>query len=129
MADGKFDLVSIELEHQHRKKARASVKLSFPDGQLDQRVAEGSGMVAATFQAFGFALGNGYDVEDYSVRALGKGADALGECSLILINGSRRMGGIGRDHDIVIASALAYLDALNKLHGYTALNVAGERGI
>jgi 2-isopropylmalate synthase len=51
----------------------------------------------------------------YSVKAITGGADAQGEVSCLIEDGGIRVSGQGAHTDIIMASALAYINALNKL--------------
>jgi 2-isopropylmalate synthase len=61
-------------------------------------------------------VGSGSELLLYSVNAITTGTDAQGEVTVRLARGGRVVNGQGADTDIVIASAKAYLNALNKLH-------------
>ncbi len=78
--------------------------------------AAGSGPVDATFQAIETIARSGAELLLYSVNAITTGTDAQGEVTVRLSRGGRIVNGNGADTDIVIASAKAYLNALNKLH-------------
>jgi len=63
----------------------------------------------------------------YAVQAVTGGTDAQGEVTVRLAKGGRIVNGQGADTDIVIASAKAYLNALNKLHSsLEKLNPQGD---
>ncbi len=53
----------------------------------------------------------------YSVNNITSGTDAQGEVTVRLAKGGRIVNGQGADTDIVVASAKAYLNGLNKLYG------------
>jgi 2-isopropylmalate synthase len=55
----------------------------------------------------------------YSVNAITGGTEAQGEVTVRLTKGGRIVNGVGADPDIVVASAKAYISALNKLHDKT----------
>jgi len=78
--------------------------------------AAGSGPVDATFRAIESVANSGSELLLYSVNAITTGTDAQGEVTVRLSRGTRIVNGNGADTDIVIASAKAYLNALNKLH-------------
>ncbi|MBW7900623.1 MAG: 2-isopropylmalate synthase [Rhodocyclaceae bacterium] len=78
--------------------------------------AVGSGPVDATFRAIESVAKSGSELLLYSVNAITTGTDAQGEVTVRLSRGGRIVNGNGADTDIVIASAKAYLNALNKLH-------------
>jgi 2-isopropylmalate synthase len=52
----------------------------------------------------------------YSVNAITTGTDAQGEVTVRLESAGRIVNGLGADTDILVASAKAYINALNKLH-------------
>lgn len=109
----------------------ATVRLCGPDGELHQIAAIGTGPVDATFKAINEIIKTPNTLLEYSVHAITEGIDALGEVSVRVKpdNGAipkRRsaqsnqghaptFGGHGADTDIIVASAKAYLSALNKI--------------
>ncbi len=78
--------------------------------------AQGGGPVDATFKAIEMIVGSGTELQLYSVNNITSGTDAQGEVTVRLEKGGRIVNGQGADTDIVVASAKAYLNALNKLH-------------
>jgi 2-isopropylmalate synthase len=92
----------------------ANVTLSV-DGVEKKAAGIGSGPVDATFKAIESVASSGAQLLLYSVNAITTGTDAQGEVTVRLGKGSRIVNGNGADTDIVIASAKAYLNALNKL--------------
>jgi 2-isopropylmalate synthase len=78
--------------------------------------AKGSGPVDASFKAIETIVKSGSELLLYSVNAITTGTDAQGEVTVRLAKGGRIVNGQGADTDIVVASAKAYLNALNKLH-------------
>ena len=84
-------------------------------GEERRAKATGSGPVDATFSAIESVAGSGAELLLYSVNAITTGTDAQGEVTVRLSKGGRIVNGQGADTDIVIASAKAYLNALNKL--------------
>jgi len=82
-----------------------------------QAEAQGGGPVDATFKAIEHIVHSGTELQLYSVNNITSGTDAQGEVTVRLSKGGRIVNGQGADPDIVVASAKAYLNALNKLHG------------
>ncbi len=78
--------------------------------------ADGGGPVDAAFKAIESIASSGAELQLYSVNNITSGTDAQGEVTVRLARGGRIVNGQGADTDIVIASAKAYLNALNKLH-------------
>ena len=77
--------------------------------------SEGSGPVDASFKAIESAARSGAELQLYSVNSITTGTDAQGEVTVRLAKDGRIVNGQGADTDIVVASAKAYIDALNKL--------------
>ena len=86
--------------------------------QGDEKRAEspGSGPVDATFKAIERIAASGAELQLFSVNSITSGTDAQGEVTVRLQKEGRIVNGAGTDIDIVVASAKAYINALNKLH-------------
>jgi len=93
--------------------ATATVTLS-KDGQKVTDAAIGAGPVDAVVKVLNRICGVDGLVEDYRLRAVTKGGDALGEVSIRAKVSGVVIGGKGLSTDIVHASALAYLDAISR---------------
>ncbi len=93
--------------------ARVTISI---DGEQHEAEAQGGGPVDATFQAIEKIAHSGTELQLYSVNNITSGTDAQGEVTVRLARGGRIVNGQGADTDIVVASAKAYLNALNKLH-------------
>lgn len=86
------------------------------EGNELQAESGGSGPVDATFRAIENILSSGTQLQLFSVNNITSGTDAQGEVTVRLQKSDRIVNGHGADTDIVVASAKAYLSALNKLH-------------
>ncbi len=107
----------------------ATVRLRGPDGVVHVHAAMGTGPVDATYKAINAIVQTPNTLLEYNVHAITEGIDALGEVTVRVQaeNGQKSMdpqteavyprvfGGHGADTDIIVASAKAYLNALNKL--------------
>jgi 2-isopropylmalate synthase len=109
----------------------ATVRLKGPDGKLHIHAAVGTGPVDAAYKAIDHILEVKNMLLEFNVHAVTEGIDAIGEVTVRLQaeNGSqprrtspqsglaraRTFGGYGADTDIIVASAKAYLSALNKM--------------
>ena len=76
----------------------------------------GDGPVDATFKAIEAVAKSGAELVLYSVNAVTQGTESQGEVTVRLSNAGRIVNGVGADTDIIVASAKAYISALNKLH-------------
>lgn len=86
------------------------------NGEQRQADAQGGGPVDATFKAIEQIADSGAELQLFSVNNITSGTDAQGEVTVRLSKDGRMVNGQGADTDIVVASAKAYLNALNKLH-------------
>ncbi len=77
--------------------------------------ASGGGAVDASLKAIESLVNTGATLELYSVNNITTGTDAQGEVTVRLDKAGRIVNGLGADTDIVIASAKAYINAVNKL--------------
>jgi 2-isopropylmalate synthase len=93
---------------------RAQVTLAV-DGQERSAIANGGGPVDASFKAIESILQTGTDLLLYSVNNITSGTDSQGEVTVRVSKGGWIVNGQGADTDIVIASAKAYVNALNKV--------------
>jgi 2-isopropylmalate synthase len=110
----RFKLVSMKVCSETGETPQAS--LVFTDDGVERRAdGLGSGPVDAAFKALESVVSSGADLLLYSVNNITSGTDAQGEVTVRLAKGGRVVNGQGADTDIVVASAKAYLHALNKL--------------
>jgi 2-isopropylmalate synthase len=107
----------------------ASVRLRGPDGKVYAQASMGTGPVDATYKAIDALVNTPNTLLEFNIHAITEGIDALGEVTVRIqakngqqtmdaqkeIEHSRVFGGHGADTDIIVASAKAYLAALNKL--------------
>jgi 2-isopropylmalate synthase len=120
------DSVTTEHEHyrllalsQHSETGeRPHASVAFAAGGVELRAeSDGNGPVDASLKAIESKLQTGAEMLLYSVNAITSGStESQGEVTVRLQHGGRIVNGIGADPDIVVASAKAYLSALNKLH-------------
>ncbi|MEO5676130.1 MAG: 2-isopropylmalate synthase [Usitatibacter sp.] len=92
------------------------------EGRELRAEARGGGPVDATFKAIESIAGSGADLLLYSVNNVTQGTDSQGEVTVRLAKEGRIVNGMGSDTDIVVASAKAYLNALNKLAARSRVN-------
>jgi 2-isopropylmalate synthase len=85
------------------------------DGVEQKATATGGGPVDASFKAIESLLQTGTDLLLYSVNNITSGTDSQGEVTVRVSKDGRIVNGQGADTDIVIASAKAYINALNKV--------------
>ena len=92
-----------------------------PHGARRIEVGRGNGPVDAVYDAINKIVQVPVDLKDFEVRSVTEGNDALGEVSVRLLSAGREFMGRGTNTDIIVASARAYVNALNR-----ALSVVGS---
>ena len=110
-----YKLLSLIAHSETGETPHARVVIAEGGNEL-QAESDGSGPVDATFCAIEKILASGADLQLYSVNNITSGTDSQGEVTVRLQKSGRVVNGHGSDTDIVVASAKAYLSALNKLH-------------
>ena len=106
----------------------ATIRLRGPDGKIHTHACVGTGPIDATYKAIDAVVHMAPSLLEFNVHAITEGIDALGEVTVRVqdkvsktINAQseterpRVYGGHGADSDIIVASAKAYLAAINKL--------------
>jgi 2-isopropylmalate synthase len=109
-----FKLVYLQVASITGEVPHAVITLS-ENGVEKRAESDGGGPVDAAFKAIESMVGSGAELQLYSVNNITSGTDAQGEVTVRLSKGGRIVNGQGADTDIVIASAKAYLNALNKI--------------
>ena len=113
-AEERYKLVYLSVTSETGEKPLARVTLNV-DGEEHSSEAIGGGPVDAAYKAIEEIIGSDSELKLYSVNNITSGTDAQGEVTVRLEKEGRIVNGQGADTDIVIASAKAYLNALNKL--------------
>ncbi|MGH2365419.1 MAG: 2-isopropylmalate synthase [Chloroflexota bacterium] len=93
----------------------ASVRLINADGQEMADSAIGTGPVDATYKAINKVVGVPNKLTEFTVQSVTEGIDAMANVTIRLESQGERFIGRGADTDILIASAQAYVNALNKV--------------
>ena len=111
-----YRLVSLRQHSETGERPQAAVV--FAAGEVEHSAeSDGNGPVDASLKAIESKVGSGAELVLYSVNAITSGStESQGEVTVRLQLGGRVVNGVGADPDIVVASAKAYLAALNKLH-------------
>lgn len=109
-----FRLISLESHSATGETPTSSVVITRDDVELRSQ-AQGSGPVDAAFKAIEALVNSGANLQLYSVNAITQGTDSQGEVTVRLEKAGRIVNGNGSDTDIIIASAKAYINALNLL--------------
>ena len=120
----RFDIVNVRITSSTNDLATAAVSVRRPDGEVHTQAAVGKGPVDAAFNAIDCIVQSPAKLIDYQVKAISEGADAEGEARVRIMadgsklengtsSGQRVFRGSARSHDMLAASAQAYIDAHN----------------
>ncbi len=126
------DVESIILEQIFRKKDKYALKhISVLSGNMEmppsaavvmmkdceevKHAAFGVGPIDAVFNALAHLAGRAPELEEFSVNAITGGSDAQGEVTVRIKEGNVGSVGRGSHDDIIVASAMAYINALNRM--------------
>ena len=85
------------------------------NGEKFTGVSTGDGPIDAAFHAIEQILGHHYELDDFQVRAVTEGREAMGETIVKLRSNGKLYSGRGISTDIVGSSIRAYVNAINKI--------------
>jgi 2-isopropylmalate synthase len=123
--DERFELGDLSILSGTFAQPTATVELVV-DGRPKKTTAHGIGPVDAVYKAIAELTETKSDLLRYQVNAITGGMDALGEVSVTVSEDGRRVIGHGAHPDIIVASAKAYLHALNKLAWHKSRHTESE---
>ncbi len=106
--------VALQVVAGSRGPQTADLELEI-DGVVKSTHATGDGPVDATFNAIKALFPHTANLQLYQVHAVTKGTDAQAEVTVRLEENGKSVNGQGADTDTLVASARAYINALNKL--------------
>jgi 2-isopropylmalate synthase len=110
----RYKLVSLTAHSETGEHPFARVVIG-DTGREQRAEARGDGLVDATFKAIESIVQSGTELLLYSVSNVTEGTDSQGEVTVRLQKDGRVVNGMGADTDIVVASAKAYINAVNKM--------------
>ena len=93
----------------------ATVRLIGPDGQIYTDASTGNGPVDAVCKAIDRVIGCHNKLSEFNVQAVSEGIDSIGTVTIRIENAGRTFSGRGASTDIIVASAKAYLSAVNRM--------------
>jgi 2-isopropylmalate synthase len=110
----RIQFVSLDVHAGSKRPQRAELELEV-DGVVRHAVATGDGPVDATFKAIRDVFPHDANLVLFSVGAVTEGTDAQAKVTVRLEENGKMVDGQGADPDTIVASARAYVHALNKL--------------
>src|SRR5216110_3506198 len=112
----RYELLYLNVNSSSDGIPAATVRMRV-NGQERTEHASGDGAVDACYKVITKITGSHSQLVRYTVNAITGGTDAQGEVSCIIEDSGIRVSGQGAHTDIIMASALAYIKALNKIEG------------
>lgn len=109
-----YSLADLSISSGMNMRPTAALKIKVKD-EIIEEVAHGDGPVDAVYRAIAAITQTKSNLLKFEVKGITGGTDALGEVSVSLEEDGRKVRGNGADTDIIVASAKAYINALNKL--------------
>lgn len=116
-----YKFVSLTAHSETGEQPYARIVIA-EEGRERMAEARGAGPVDASFQALEKLVASGSELLLYSVNNITEGTDSQGEVTVRLSRNGRVVNGLGSDTDIVVASAKAYINALNKMGAQNRVN-------
>jgi 2-isopropylmalate synthase len=110
-----YHLDHVEVSCGDHNIPTATVRLIAPDGQSLADAALGTGPVDAVYKAINRIVGIPNRLTEFTVKSITEGIDAIGEVLIRIESEGVTYTGRGASTDIIVASAKAYMNALNRL--------------
>ena len=110
-----YHLEQVQVSCGDQSVPTATVKLIAPDGHVLADAALGTGPVDAVYKAINRLVQVPNTLTEFSVKSITEGIDAIGEVTIRIESDGRTYIGRGASTDIIVASAKAYMNALNRL--------------
>ncbi|NEO78214.1 2-isopropylmalate synthase [Moorena sp. SIO4G3] len=111
-----FHLELVQVSCGDRANPTATITLRTPTGDELSDAAIGTGPVDAVYKAINRVVNVPNELIEFSVQSVTAGIDALGEVTIRLRHNERVYSGYAANTDIIVASAQAYVNALNRLY-------------
>jgi len=110
-----FRLEHVQVSCGTNLRPTATVRMLLPGGESREAVSLGDGPIDATYRAIDEVTQVNGELDEFAVQAVTAGMDAVGEVTVRLRYQGSLSTGHGADTDIVVASAKAYVQALNRV--------------
>ena len=118
----RYILGRVHVECGNDQQPTAEVSLQMPDESTKNATGLGTGPVDAVCKAIDHMVDLDVELTEFSVNSVTEGIDALGEVTIRIDHGGASFTGRGSDTDIVVASAKAYINAINRALMITELS-------
>jgi 2-isopropylmalate synthase len=111
-----YQIKLVQVSCGNQARPTATVTLQTPDGAEITDAAIGTGPVDAIYRAINRVIHVPNELIEFSVKSVTEGIDAIGEVTIRLRHDDRIFSGHAANTDIIVASAQAYVNALNRLY-------------
>ncbi|MFH1856343.1 MAG: 2-isopropylmalate synthase [Candidatus Omnitrophota bacterium] len=122
-----WSLAHLETKSTTASQPQAIVALKGPGGKIEKAVSTGDGQVDACYKAIEKITKQKGKLEDYSIKSVSKGKDALGEVRVRVKFKNNIISGHAASTDIIEASIKAYLNAINKFIAKSQMKSANAK--
>ena len=113
--DRTYKVTSVHVVCGNDVEPEAKIMLDCPDGETRTVDSKGTGPVDAVCKAIDLVVNLDIELTEFAVSAVTEGIDSLGEVTIRVSKDGSVYSGRGSDSDIVVASAKAYVNAINRL--------------
>ena len=111
-----FEIQSVEVKCGNTVQPKATVEIKIPEGINKKAESFGTGPVDAVCKAIDKIVKIPVNLTEFSVNAVTQGIDSLGEVTIRISDDMGQIfSGRGSDSDIVVSSAKAYINAINRM--------------
>ena len=115
MEDAAWRLELVQVSSGDHSTPTATLRLVDPQGNIRTDAATGTGPVDAVYRAMNRITGLSPVLSEFSVNSVTEGIDAQGDVTIRIEQDGRTYTGRAADTDIIVASAKAYMSALNRM--------------
>ncbi|PSL44011.1 2-isopropylmalate synthase [Salsuginibacillus halophilus] len=110
-----YELQSLQVNYGTHNIPTAALTVAAPDGEVVEEAATGSGSVEAVYNTIERIVGDAITLKDYRIQSITGGEDALAEVFVTVRLNDEEAPGRGTAHDVLEASAKAYIHAVNRI--------------
>lgn len=115
MEDAAWRMDLVQVSSGDHGTPTATLRLVAPDGSILTDAATGTGPVDAVYRAMNRITKLSPELTEFSVKSVTEGIDAQGEVTIRITEAGKTYTGRAADTDIIVASAKAYMSALNRM--------------
>ncbi len=115
LQNAQYELEALQVSYGTTHVPTATIRLALYGGGRIEEAGTGSGSVEAIYNTLGKLTGSHYELKDYRIQSVNGGEDALAEVHVRIESEGIEQSGRGVAHDVLEASAKAYIHAVNRM--------------